>query len=112
MRSAVSPGRFSIVCRDAQTHKVRRVNPPILGSREETALYSIGENAEKRRQSLAHRSLSRVLPSSTEAEELNSVYLQYAQDNDLFGYEHVWMGETNLEKTMLMFPQERKSVFT
>lgn len=100
-------GRFSMVCRDAQTRKARPVNPLILGSREETALYSIGENAKKRRQSLALRSLSRVPPSSTEAEELHSVYLQYAQDSGLSDYERVWMGETNLEKTMLMFPQER-----
>lgn len=100
-------GRFSMVCRDAQTRKARPVNPLILGSREETALYSIGENAKKRRQSLALRSLSRVPPSSTEAEELHSVYLRYAQDNGLSDYERVWMGETNLEKTMHMFPQER-----
>lgn len=100
-------GRFSMVCRDAQTHKARPVNPLILGSREETALYSIGENAKKRRQSLALRSLSRVPPSSTEAEELHSMYLQYGQDNGLSDYERVWMGETHLEKTMLMFPQER-----
>lgn len=100
-------GRFSMVCRDAQTRKARPVNPLILGSREETALYSIGENAKKRRQSLALRSLSRVPPSSTEAEELHSIYLQYGQDSGLSGQERVWMGETHLEKTMLMFPQER-----
>ncbi|KAG1758127.1 Thioesterase/thiol ester dehydrase-isomerase [Suillus occidentalis] len=100
-------GRFSMVCRDARTHKARPVNPLILDSREETALYSIGENAKKRRQSLALRSLSRVPPSSAEAEELHSMYLQYEQDNGLSDYERVWMGETHLEKTMLMFPQER-----
>lgn len=100
-------GRFSMVCRDARTHKARPVNPLILDSREETALYSMGENAKKRRQSLALRSLSRVPPSSTEAGDLHTMYLQYGQDSGLSNYERVWMGETHLEKTMLMFPQER-----
>jgi acyl-coenzyme A thioesterase 9 len=35
------------------------------------------------------------------------MYLQYGQDSGLSNYERVWMGETHLEKTMLMFPQER-----
>jgi hypothetical protein len=39
------------------------------------------------------------------------MYLQYGQDSGLSNYERVWMGETHLEKTMLMFPQERKLVF-
>lgn len=104
-------GRFSMVCRDARTHKARPVNPLIRSSPEETALYSMGENAKKRRQSMALRSLSKVPPSSAEAAELHSMYLQYGQLEDnghqMSNYECVWMGDTHLEKTMLMFPQER-----
>ncbi|KAG1728865.1 Thioesterase/thiol ester dehydrase-isomerase [Suillus paluster] len=102
-------GRFAMVCRDARTRKARPVNPLKLGSPEETALYSMGENAKKRRQTLALRSLSRVPPSSAEAAELHSMYLKYGQENDrhVSDYERVSMGDTHLEKTMLMFPQER-----
>ncbi|KAJ8583428.1 Thioesterase/thiol ester dehydrase-isomerase [Rhizopogon salebrosus TDB-379] len=101
-------GRFSMVCRDARTHKARPVNPLILGSAEETALCSMGENAKKRRQTLALRSLSRVPPSSAEAADLHAMHLQHGQDDHPSShYERVWMGDTHLEKTMLMFPQER-----
>ena len=69
-------------------------------------------DAKMRRQTLALRSLSRVPPSSAEAAELHEVYLKYGQDDDSSSrYERVWMGDTLLEKTMLMFPQERKLVF-
>ncbi|OAX32604.1 Thioesterase/thiol ester dehydrase-isomerase [Rhizopogon vinicolor AM-OR11-026] len=101
-------GRFSMVCRDARTHKARLVNPLVRCSPEEAALYSMGENAKARRQTLALRSLSRVPPSSAEAADLHAMYLQYGQDADpLSRHERVWMGDTQLEKTMLMFPQER-----
>ncbi|KAF7326874.1 hypothetical protein MVEN_02581300 [Mycena venus] len=105
-------GRFSMVCRDALTHRAREVHPLIISTPEEEALRSMGEEMKKRRQSQALRSLSRVPPSSTEAEALHSFYLKYGQDakeldsaeeND----ERVWMGDTKVEKTMLMFPQER-----
>jgi acyl-coenzyme A thioesterase 9 len=40
------------------------------------------------------------------------MHLQHGQDDHLSSrYERVWMGDTHLEKTMLMFPQERKLVF-
>jgi len=69
-------------------------------------------DAKKRRQTLALRSLSRVPPSSAEAAELHEMYLKYGQDDHPSSrYERVWMGDTLLEKTMLMFPQERKFVF-
>ena len=71
-----------------------------------------------RRQSTALHSLSRVPPSSVEAEALHSFWLQHGQRGDFttdFQREHVqgervWMGDTRLEKCMLMFPQERKWV--
>ncbi|KAG2745217.1 hypothetical protein P692DRAFT_201868741 [Suillus brevipes Sb2] len=53
-------------------------------------------------------------PSSTEGEELHSMYSQYGQDDSLSDYERVWMGESHLEKIAFMFPQEynvRQTVF-
>ncbi|KAJ7938183.1 HotDog domain-containing protein [Mycena leptocephala] len=105
-------GRFSMVCRDAITHRARNVHPLVISTPEEQALQSMGEDMKKRRQSQALRSLSRVPPSSTEAEALHSFYLKYGQDAKNLNRsdeddERVWMGDTHLEKTMLMFPQER-----
>ncbi|KAJ7145860.1 HotDog domain-containing protein [Mycena epipterygia] len=98
--------RFSMVCRDAITHRARNVHPLIVSTPEEQSLYSMGADMKKRRQSLALRSLSRVPPSSTEAEALHSFYLKHGQDTQ-DSDERVWMGDTKLEKCMLMFPQER-----
>lgn len=67
---------------------------------------------KRKRQSLARRSLSLVPPSSNEAEALHSFYLKYGQnegeDVQNGDIERVWMGDTRVEKCMLMFPQERK----
>ncbi|KAF8064151.1 Thioesterase/thiol ester dehydrase-isomerase [Lyophyllum atratum] len=106
-------GRFSMVCRDANTHKARPVNPLIISTPEERQLYQMGEHLKQRRQSVLLRSLSRVPPSSAEAEALHSFYLKYGQhdgneqQSDLAQGERIWMGDTRLEKCMLMFPQER-----
>ncbi|KAF7373405.1 hypothetical protein MSAN_00550100 [Mycena sanguinolenta] len=101
-------GRFSMVCRDAVTHRARNVHPLIISTAEEKALFSMGEDMKKRRQCQALRSLARVPPSSTEAEALHSFYLKYGQDaKDLDSSERVWLGDTKVERTMLMFPQER-----
>ncbi|KAL0575464.1 hypothetical protein V5O48_006499 [Marasmius crinis-equi] len=62
-----------------------------------------------KRQTNAQRSLSRVPPSSSEAEVLHSYYLQYGQQNGNRKQNDnlVYMSETRVEKCMLMFPQER-----
>lgn len=62
-------------------------------------------------QSLALHSLSRVPPTSEEAAELHTFFLTYGQAEISEPKERVWMGDTRIEKTMLMFPQERKCVF-
>lgn len=73
-------------------------------------IYSILET-KQRRQLQASRSLSKVPPSSSEAAELHSFYLQHEQ---LFSQEshgtvdRVWMEDAIQERCMLMFPQERK----
>jgi acyl-coenzyme A thioesterase 9 len=66
---------------------------------------------KERRKSRALRSLSRVPPTTEEAQDLHSFYLNYGQENGSRSQtqeERVWIGDTKLEKTILMFPQERK----
>ena len=69
---------------------------------------------KNRRQSSAVRSLSRVPPTSSESQDLHSLYLKYGKDLQGGSIPHspdvekVWMGDTRLEKTLVMFPQERK----
>ncbi|KAF9456390.1 Thioesterase/thiol ester dehydrase-isomerase [Collybia nuda] len=105
-------GRFSMVCRDANTHRAKQVNPLVISTPQEQALHRIGEVMKQRRQSSALRSLSLVPPSSSEAEALHSYYLQYGQGgkhepSQFSTSGEVWMGDTKLEKCMQMFPQER-----
>ena len=125
-------GRFCMVARDAWTGKSKKVNPLILETPEDRTLFNIGESTcqilsapddnlmlffivhKDRRRSIAVRSLSRVPPTSSESEELHSLYLKYGKDShggitlESPETETVWMGDTRLEKTMVMFPQERK----
>ncbi|KAF9556445.1 Thioesterase/thiol ester dehydrase-isomerase [Agrocybe pediades] len=103
-------GIFSMVCRNAITHRSREVNPLVITTPEEKSLYALGEQMKQRRQSNAMKSLSRVPPSSSEAAFLHSFYLKHGQgqaEGTDPGSDHVWMGDTILEKCLLMFPQER-----
>jgi len=66
---------------------------------------------KRKRQFRAQQSLSKVPPSSAEAEALHSYYLKYGGEE--LGTissrsQLVSMGDTRVEKCMLMFPQERK----
>ncbi|KAF4568343.1 hypothetical protein EYR40_010253 [Pleurotus pulmonarius] len=107
-------GRFSMVCRDAYTHSARDVNPLITSTDAEKQLFALGDKIKHRRQSQLLRSLSRVPPSSEEAQVLHEFWLKFGKEEETWkksvsvdGKERVWMGETMVEKTMLMFPQER-----
>ncbi|KAF7297175.1 hypothetical protein MIND_00950600 [Mycena indigotica] len=100
-------GRFSMVCRDAMTHLARDVHPLIISTPAEQSLHSMGAELKNRRQTQALRALSRVPPSSAEAAALHTYYLQHGEDSKDAPGDRVWMGETKLEKCMLMFPQER-----
>uniref|UniRef100_A0A0W0FHL1 HotDog ACOT-type domain-containing protein n=1 Tax=Moniliophthora roreri TaxID=221103 RepID=A0A0W0FHL1_MONRR len=100
-------GRFSMVCRDANTHRARSVNPLKISTPEEQALYSMGEAMKAKRQTNAQRSLSRVPPSSSEAGALHTYYLKYGQQNGILDPDLVYMSDTRVENCMLMFPQER-----
>lgn len=86
-----------------------RVSDDTLWSPVACALTRPAQDAQNRRRSLTLQSLSRVPPNSEEAAELHQTFLNYGQE-DTFGLQsdNVWMGNTKLEKTMLMFPQERK----
>ncbi len=55
-------------------------------------------------------SLSRVPPSSAESASLHTLFLQSTLNGGVVGDgdERVPMGETRLEKTLTMYPQERK----
>jgi len=122
-----------MVCRNASTQKSRDVNPLIISTPEEQKLFDLGERMlfnfqnchecpelletemNQRRQSTALKSLSKVPPSSSEAAELHAFYLQHGQYhgdgvNPAPSTNDLWMGDTILEKCMLMFPQERKCV--
>lgn len=67
-----------------------------------------------RRQFRASSSLNRVPPTSAEAGALHDLFLNYGKrisSRDFVtpeGEERVWMGDTKLEKCLMMFPQERK----
>ncbi|KDR74111.1 hypothetical protein GALMADRAFT_250901 [Galerina marginata CBS 339.88] len=101
-------GRFSMVCRDATTHRAREVNPLVISTPEEQNLYSLGEQMKQRRVANAQKSLEKVPPSSSEAADLHDFYLKYGQtETPDSAPDRVWMGNTILEKCMLMFPQER-----
>lgn len=146
-----------MVARDAVTHKARAVNPLILSTPEEQALFSFGESAlshfwvdliasdkrllghkdRKRLKSMA--SLHRAPPSQEEAKILHDNFLKYSATekptlkftnpqtrfvvrynlggemliaeryrNSEADLEAVWMEDTRLEKTLMMFPQQRK----
>lgn len=59
--------------------------------------------------------LNRVPPTSTEAEALHSFYLKAGQYEDAYipspslQQERVWMSDTTIEKSQLMFPQSRNA---
>ncbi|KZO98279.1 Thioesterase/thiol ester dehydrase-isomerase [Calocera viscosa TUFC12733] len=126
-------GRFTMVCRDALTHKAREVNPLILGTPEEEALYALGKSHAEIRKSTQASSLSRMPPSQTEAQAVHEMFLSRhpqggeeflsstflpprgerthlpSAGQDEFGHEieWAWMEDTVLESCQVMFPQDR-----
>lgn len=98
-------GRFSMVCRDARTQRARKINSLVISTPEERSLFHMGEAAKNRRRESIAQSLERVPPNKIEAAELHAYELKYGQEDA--DREKLWMGDTQLEKTMLMFPQER-----
>lgn len=114
-------GRFTMVCRDAVTHKSRPVSPLILSTPEEKELHAIGEEHKVRKHALQQGSLSKVPPSSAESRILHELFLNYGEgsvfvsdsqseesfDIPVNGVERVWMEDTKIESLTLMYPQSR-----
>ncbi|KAG8910201.1 hypothetical protein FRC02_007346, partial [Tulasnella sp. 418] len=106
-------GRFTMVCRDAKTHQARNVPPLLLVTPDEKAMHAMGEAHKIRKQAQKLSSLTRTSPSSTEAELLHDVYLQYGEGSPLTssnapdGIERVWMKDSKLESVTMMYPQDR-----
>ena len=69
----------------------------------------------EKRQIETKTALTRVPPTSTEAEALHSFYLKMGQYEDAYipspsqQPERVWMSDTQIEKSQLMFPQNRNA---
>jgi acyl-coenzyme A thioesterase 9 len=64
---------------------------------------------KNRRETRGQQSLHRSPPTSEEAARLHEMYLRYAEGvpcND--GFTPVSLGDTLLENTMQMYPQQRK----
>ncbi|KAG8907143.1 hypothetical protein FRB99_005251 [Tulasnella sp. 403] len=106
-------GRFSMVCRDAETRKSRPVGPLIIETPEEEALHAMGEAHKQKKQALQQGSLSRTPPSVSESRLLHEQFLKHGE-GDVYddivpkdGAERVWMEDTRRESLMLMYPQSR-----
>jgi acyl-coenzyme A thioesterase 9 len=125
-------GRFCMVCRDVRggSYEVPQLT---LATPEEKKLYEIGKGVqyrficlplylfildigfrEKRRME-SRTALTRVPPTSSEAEAIHSFYLKAGQYEDAYipssshQPERVWMSDTTIEKSQLMFPQSRNA---
>lgn len=107
-------GRFCMVCRDVRggSHEVPQLT---LATPEERTLFEIGKGFRDRRQLESRAALTRVPPTSAEAEALHSFYLRAGQYEDAYipssshQPERVWMSDTTIEKSQLMFPQSRNA---
>jgi len=107
-------GRFCMVCRDVRggPYEVPQLT---LETPEEKRLHEIGKGFRDKRQTESRTALTRVPPTSAEAEALHSFYLKAGQYED--GYipslshqpERVWVSDTTIEKSQLMFPQSRNA---
>jgi len=69
-------GRFSMVCREAGTHRAKAVYPLVSETDEERMLYRLGEEHQKARKAQVAQSLMKTPPSSAEAAALHEVYLE------------------------------------
>ena len=117
-----------MVCRDAFTHKSRPINPLIVETEDEKALFARGKGGlslvsykpedddahselRERRQKRLAEALDRVPPSSDEATLLHNMHLKYRSDvwpmHPVHGVEPVPIRDTRMENTLMMYPQER-----
>lgn len=113
-------GRFAMVCRDAVTHKARRVPPLIVETPEEKMLWDFGQEHKDSRAAFSQSSLDKKPPSKEEAAEVHELMLDVAKNNEeLNGEKIVQMRDTEvcwsrgealtlqIQSVQLMFPQDR-----
>ncbi|KAG8846293.1 hypothetical protein FRB96_002045 [Tulasnella sp. 330] len=100
-------GRFSMVCRDAVTHKAHPVSPLIITTEDEKALYAMGEAHKARKQARQQGSLARAPPSPDESKALHDLFLKNNEGKTMHGVERVWMQDTKRESLLMMHPQDR-----
>ncbi|KAJ9097811.1 hypothetical protein QFC19_006679 [Naganishia cerealis] len=115
-------GRFSIVCRDAFTHRAKKCPQLVLNTSEEKAMFAIGEDHKNRKKMSSMISLDKVPPSQPEINMLHEMMLKVAdrekqiEDSGRTGHrppqssikeEIVYTSETELGSVTLVQPQER-----
>ncbi|KAL1406182.1 hypothetical protein Q8F55_007870 [Vanrija albida] len=101
-------GRFAMVCRDAVTHKARRVPPLIVETPEEKLLWDFGQEHKDSRVAFSQAALDKKPPSKEEAAEVHTLMMEVAKNNkELNGEKIVQMRDTEIESVQLMFPQDR-----
>ncbi|KAJ9120209.1 hypothetical protein QFC22_003109 [Naganishia vaughanmartiniae] len=115
-------GRFSIVCRDAITHRAKKCPQLVLNTPEEKAMFAIGEDHKNRKKTSSMIALDKVPPSQPEINMLHEMMLKVAErekqieDSGKIGHrphhatikeEIVYTSETELDTVTLVQPQER-----
>lgn len=100
-------GRFSMVCRDAHTHKARKVPPLIVETEEEKMLWKIGQEHKDNRQRFQMSTLDKRPPNQAESAELHDLMNKTRDQKQYNGEAIVPMNETEMQSVQLMFPQER-----
>jgi hypothetical protein len=77
--SLSSPGRFSIVCRDAETHGAKKCPQLVLNTQEEKAMFAIGEDHKNRKKIASKIALDKIPPSQGEINMLHDMMLKVAE---------------------------------
>jgi acyl-coenzyme A thioesterase 9 len=110
------PGRFSMVCRDAHTHKAHRVPSLKLHNKEEEHLYALGDDRKNRKKDTSLAALDRVPPTTKEISQLHALMLETREAQEsgggvitIAGSKHslVPMARTELSSVNLIQPQDR-----
>ncbi|KAJ9121030.1 hypothetical protein QFC24_005011 [Naganishia onofrii] len=72
-------GRFSMVCRDAITHRAKKCPQLVLNTPEEKAMFAIGEDHKNRKKISSMIALDKVPPSQPEINMLHDMMLKVAE---------------------------------
>ena len=72
-------GRFSIVCRDAETHRAKNCPHLVLNTPEEKAMFAIGEDHKNRKKIASKIALDKIPPSQGEINMLHEMMLKVGE---------------------------------